>query len=126
MINFQKGKVIRLKAVSSDTVMKEAAKLLMPDEYIAACFRTVRDHLIFTNKRLISIDVQGLTGTRRSYSTMPYKMVQFFTVQTPGLVELVPDAEMVLHFANGYVCTFQFHANVNIMELQRLISQGAC
>ena len=63
--------------------------LLIEGEEIVAAFRTIRDQLVFTNKRIISIDVQGLTGLKKSFAIMPYSKVQFFTIQTPGFAELV-------------------------------------
>ncbi len=51
---------------------------------IVAAFRTIRDQLVFTNKRIISIDVQGLTGLKKSFAIMPHSKVQFFTIRDPG------------------------------------------
>ena len=64
--------------------------------------------LVFTNERVISIDVQGLTGKRKSFSSMPYSKVQFFEIQTPGFAEFIPDSELSLTFSSGYVATFEF------------------
>jgi len=60
-------------------------------------FKTVRDQFVFTNKRIISIDVQGITGRRKSFTSLPYSKIQFFAIQTPGFAEIVPDSELVIH-----------------------------
>lgn len=86
-------------------------------------FQTVRDQLVFTNKRIISIDVQGLTGKRKSFGSMPYSKVQYFSVQTPGFVEIFPDSELFLMFTNGFTAKFEFKGNVDIGFIGRMISQ---
>ena len=123
MINFNGNSVWNLKPISVDDVRTEVMSLLVKGEIIAAAFKTVRDQLIFTNKRIISVDVQGLTGTRKSYSSLPYSKVQFFAVQTPGFGELVPDSELFLSFANGFTAKFEFRGPVDIGALGRMISE---
>ena len=91
-------------------------------EEIVAAFRTIRDQLVFTNKRIISIDVQGLTGLKKSFAIMPYSKVQFFTIQTPGFAELVSDSELYLMFSNGFTAKFEFRGSVDIGALGRTIS----
>ena len=96
--------------------------LLIEGEEIVAAFRTIRDQLVFTNKRIISIDVQGLTGLKKSFAIMPYSRVQFFTIQTPGFAELVSDSELYLMFSNGFTAKFEFRGSVDIGALGRTIS----
>lgn len=79
MINFNKSSVWNLKPIDVSSVRNEVTGLLVQGEEIAAAFKTVRDQLVFTNKRIISIDVQGLTGKRKSFSSMPYSKVNFFS-----------------------------------------------
>lgn len=86
-------------------------------------FKTVRDQLVFTNKRIISIDVQGITGKRRSFSTMPYSKIQYFSIQTLGFAELVPDSELFIMFSNTFTAKFEFKGNVDIGEIGRMISE---
>ena len=97
-------------------------RLLIAGEEIVAAFRTIRDQLVFTNKRIISIDVQGLTGLKKSFAIMPYSSVQFFTIQTPGFAELVSDSELYLMFSNGFTAKFEFRGSVDIGALGRTIS----
>lgn len=122
MINFNNNSAWDLKPINISEVRGEVNGLLVAGEEIAAAFKTVRDQLVFTNKRIISIDVQGITGKRKSFSSMPYSKVQFFSIQTPGLVELVPDSELVLTFSNGFIAKFEFKGNVDIGEIGRMIS----
>lgn len=122
MINFNSNSAWDLKPINISDVRGEVSGLLVAGEEIAAAFKTIRDQLIFTNKRIISIDIQGITGKRKSFSSMPYSKVQFFTIQTPGFIELVPDSELVLTFSNGFVAKFEFKGQVDIGEIGRMIS----
>ena len=123
MINFNKNSVFNLKPISANEIHEDIRGLLIKDESIMAGFKTVRDQLVFTNMRIIAEDVQGLTGTRRSYSSLPYSKVQFFSIQSPGMFELVPDSELYLQFSNGFGATFEFRGNVDIGKIGRMISQ---
>lgn len=122
MVNFNNNSVWDLKPIEVNSVRDEVLGLLVDGEVIAAAFKTVRDQLIFTNKRIISVDVQGITGKRKSFSSMPYSKVQFFAIQTPGFIEMVPDSELVLTFSNGFIAKFEFKGNVDIGEIGRMIS----
>ena len=85
-------------------------------------FQTVRDQLIFTNKRIVSVDVQGITGKRKSFSTMPYSKIQYFSIQTPGFAEIIPDSELFIMFSNTFTAKFEFKGNVDIGKIGRMIS----
>lgn len=78
--------------VSNEKLKKEYGKLFLDDENIEIGFRLVRDTFIFTNKRLIIIDVQGLTGSKIDYTSYPYKSISRFSVETSGTFDL--DAEL--------------------------------
>lgn len=122
-VNFNRESVWDLRPIPVREVRDEVLGLLLEDEEMNSAFKTVRDQLIFTNKRIISIDIQGITGRRKSFSTMPYSKVQFFSIQTPGFAELVPDSELFLMFSNGFIAKFEFKGNVDIGAIGRMISE---
>ena len=122
-VNFNRESVWDLKPIPVRDVRDDVLGRLLEDEEINSAFRTVRDQLVFTNKRIISIDVQGITGRRKSFSSMPYSKIQFFSIQTPGFVELVPDSELFLMFSNGFTAKFEFKGAVDIGAIGRMISE---
>lgn len=122
-INFNSESVFNLKPINVADVRNEVTGLLIDGEEIVMAFKTVRDQLVFTNKRIIAIDVQGLTGKRKSYATMPYSKVQFFSIQTPGFMEIFPDSELFIAFANGFTTRFEFKGNVDIGVIGRMLSE---
>lgn len=121
-INFNKDSVINLHPIAPANISPAAHKLLLPHETIIAAFKTIRDQLIFTDKRIISVDSQGITGKRTSFSSLPYKTIQYYSVQTPGFMEIVADAELELCFANGVNAKFEFKGNTNIFDIDKAIS----
>lgn len=123
MINFNANSEWHLKPIEISEVQTEVAGLLIGGEEIVAAFRTIRDQLVFTNKRIISIDVIGITGRKKSFGSLPYSNVQYFSVQTPGFMELFPDSELFLMFSNGFTAKFEFHGSVDIGRLGRIISE---
>ena len=123
MISLSQNSVFDLKPIKLEDVRKELDCLLIEGEHAVAAFKSVRDQLVFTNCRIISIDVQGLTGKKKMFSSLPYSRIQLYTVQTPGLVELVPDSELVLYFANDVTAKFEIKGGCNILEIGREISR---
>ena len=112
-----------MKPISVDAVRSEVNGLLVRDEEVVVAFQTIRDQLVFTNKRIISIDVQGLTGKRKSFSIMPYSKIQYFSIQTPGFGELIPDSELFVVFSDSFTARFEFKGNVDIGKIGRVISE---
>lgn len=120
-MNFNKNSVFSLKSMDINDVHNMIPEMLIPGEEILSAFRTVRDQIVFTNKRIIALNVQGI-GKRKQFTSFPYKNIQFFNVQTPGLMEIVSDAELTLYFTNGFTAVYEFKGNVNLGELVRTIS----
>ena len=122
-VNFNQDSVFNLKPISNDEVRGEVDGLLIADEKEEFAFKTIRDQLVFTNKRIISIDVQGITGKRKSFATMPYSKIQYFSIQTPGFMELFPDSELFVMFTNGFTAKFEFKGAVDIGKIGRMLSE---
>ena len=122
-VNFNQDSVFNLKPISNDEVRGEVDGLLIADEKVEFAFKTIRDQLVFTNKRIISIDVQGITGKRKSFATMPYSKIQYFSIQTPGFMELFPDSELFVMFTKGFTAKFEFKGAVDIGKIGRMLSE---
>ena len=123
MINFNKNSVWNLRPINVNEVRNELYGLLLNDEVILSAFKTIRDQLVFTNKRIVAIDVQGITGSKRSFSSLPYSKVQFFAIQTPSVMEMVMDSELYLEFSSGFSATFEFKGDVDIGQIGRMVSK---
>lgn len=77
---------------SAEAVNEELMPILAANESVTAAFKLVRDLSVFTNKRLILIDKQGLTGHKVNYHSIPYKSITQFVVETAGHFDT--DAEL--------------------------------
>ena len=122
-VNFNTNSVFNLKPIDVSAVRDEVNGLLIDGEQVEFAFQTVRDQLLFTNKRIISIDVQGITGKRKSFATMPYSKIQYFSIQTPGFMELIPDSELYVMFSNGFTANFEFKGAVDSGKIGRMLSE---
>lgn len=113
--------LMNLKEIPLKNVRSEVDMFLTPAEEIIQAFQTVRDQVIFTNKRVLAVNVQGLTGKKVSYFSYPYSKVQYFGVETAGVMDI--DSELILAFSNGAKLQFDFKSRVNIKEICATISQ---
>jgi len=80
----------------------------------------VRDHVVFTNKRVIAINIQGMTGKKKDYTSLPYSKVQAFSVETAGVMDL--DSELELWFSSVGSVRFEFKSRFDILSFNKLIS----
>ena len=119
--NFQ-NRVFKLKPIDLNEIRNDIMGLLIYGEEPVMAFRDVRDQVVFTNKRIITINIQGITGRRRLFETMPYSKIQYFSVQTPGFIELIPDSELFIRFT-GFSVNFEFKGYVDIGSIARIISE---
>ena len=123
MIDFENADFLKLKQVDNSTYEDRLMPLFAPGEEIVASFRTVRDGVVFTNKRVITINVQGLTGKKTDYSSLPYKKVQAFSIETSGVFDL--DSELELWFSSLGLIRFEFTAGADVARICSVISQYA-
>ena len=121
-ISFNRDSVFNLKPIGLEEIIGDFKGLLVNGEQPVLAFKTVRDQLVFTNMRIVSIDVQGITGKRKSFTSMPYSKVQFFTIQTPAFAEIFSDSELYLVFSDGTTATFEFSGGADIGYIGRMIS----
>lgn len=124
-INFNQDSVWNLRPIQIDAVRSDVNGLLIDGEQIVAAFQTVRDQLVFTDRRIVTIDVQGLVGKKKTFTSLPYSKVQFFSIETPGFMELFSDTELFLMFSNGFTAKFEFRGSADIGLISRVISRYA-
>ncbi len=117
-IDFKNASFFKLK----ETNLTEAKELVLPilldGEEIFNAFRGIRDYVLFTDKRIISVNVQGVTGTKKDFTTLPYSHIQSFSVETAGKLDL--DSELTLYFSFGTV-KFEFKSSFDIKSFSKFI-----
>jgi len=96
--------------------------MLVEGERIVRGFRLVRDLFIFTDKRLILIDYQGLTGKKAEYHSIPYRSISHFSVETAGTFDL--DSEMKIYISgNPHPYEREFKRGADIVGVQKTLAQ---
>lgn len=78
MIDFSKSELLGLKQVSNETYAPQITSTFIEGEHIISTYQTIRDGVVFTNKRIIAINVKGLTGKKKDYSNLPYSKIQAY------------------------------------------------
>jgi hypothetical protein len=119
VIDFQNGTYVKLGHVDPQSLAGELQPLLVDGEEVHLAFKGMRDSVVFTNKRLIAINVQGLTGKKRDYSSLPLNKVQAWSVETAGTFDF--DSELDLWFSGLGRVRLEFKGNVNIEHISQLI-----
>ena len=108
--------------VDTEQLGQQFADLLVAGEQIERAFQLVRDMFIFTNKRFIIIDKQGMSGTKVEYHSIPYKSITHFSVETAGTLDR--DAELKI-WVSGTHAPFekQLKKGMDIVGVQRTLAQ---
>ena len=95
--------------------------MFIKGEEIIASFKTIRDGVVFTTKRIFAINVQGLTGKKVDYTSLPYSKIQCFSVETAGVIDL--DSELELWFSGLGKVKFEFVSRADVSEICKMISE---
>ena len=119
MIDFQNGSVVKLHQERADKYERVLAPMLVSGEQIVACYQGIRDYVVFTTKRLIAVNVQGITGKKQDFSSLPYSKIQAFSVETAGVFDL--DCELELWFSGLGKVRLEFTGNTDITAICRMI-----
>ncbi len=120
MIDFQNAAFVKLKQVDNNSYSELVLPLFAEGEQILSTYKGIRDGLVFTNRRILSINMQGLTGKKKDFTSLPYNKIQVFSVETAGLLDL--DSELELWFSGIGKIRFEFVSGANVGEICRAIS----
>ncbi|MBJ6111737.1 PH domain-containing protein [Hymenobacter sp. BT523] len=122
-MGFFSGLLENAGTVQPTDLTNEYGQLLANGETIEIGFKLVRDVFIFTNKRLIMVDKQGVTGKKAEYLSVAYKSISRFSIETAGHLDL--DAELKIWVSSETLpsITRKFNSQVNIYDVQRVLAQ---
>lgn len=107
--------------IDNATIQQEFAPVLAEGEVVEHAYKLIRDYFVFTNKRLVLVDKQGLTGSKVEYHSIPYKNITHFSVETAGTFDL--DAELKI-WISGTPTPIQktFNKKLSIYEVQSVLA----
>lgn len=121
MVDFINPEYIRLNVMSKEKALETIGSLLMEGEIIIEAFKAVRDQVIFTSKRIIAVTVQGVSGKRVSYISMPYSRIQTYGIETNGRFDL--ESELNLWINSVGKIHFEIGGDYDIRNLSMILSE---
>ena len=121
MIDFKNASFMKLSPVTNDSYNRTIAPLMIPGERVVAAFSTMRDGVVFTDKRIISLNYQGITGKKVDCTSLPYSKIQTYSIETAGVIDL--DGELCLWFSGLGMVRFEFCGSKALPEICRIISE---
>ena len=110
-------------SVTTDQLVKDYGQLLVENEQIELGFKLIRDVFIFTNKRLILVGKQGITGNKTEYKSIIYKSLTRFSIETAGTFDLEAELKIWISSEVNPSVVKQFNKSVNVYEVQKVLAQ---
>ena len=107
MIDFANGTIVKL---SPSQAGEDVMNMLVQGEEVYRSFKGARDSVHFTSKRIIAVNVQGLTGKKMDYSSLPYSKIQAWSVETAGRFDR--DCELEMWFSGLGKVRLEFAGSV--------------
>ena len=109
--------------VLPEKLNKKYKRLLIEGEQVELGFKLFRDVFMFTNQRLIIIDVQGITGSKVEYRSMPYKSISRFSLETAGTFDLDAELKIWISGENTPTVSKKFNKSVDVYEVQKFLAE---
>ncbi|RCW74999.1 PH domain-containing protein [Saliterribacillus persicus] len=108
--------------VDKKDIMRDYEQLFVNGEEVNVAFKVIRDLFIFTDKRLILVDKQGLIGKKTSYHSIMYKSISHFSVETAGTFDM--DSELKIWISGNLepLVSKNFKKDSNIFEIQKVLA----
>ncbi len=113
-------------ASENDTqeTQQELSRILGPDERVEKAYAIIRDQIIFTNKRLLLVDKQGITGKKREILSVPYRSVERFSMETTGHFDLESELKIWVR-GQAEPISKAFRDDQSIYDIYRALGQYA-
>jgi hypothetical protein len=121
MIDFKNAEFLKLKPANNSTYSDFISPMFVAGEEIVSTYQAIRDGVVFTNKRIMVINVQGITGKKKDCTSLPYSKIQAYSVETAGHLDL--DSELEIWFSGLGKIKLEFIAKANVSEICKMISE---
>ncbi|GED03866.1 PH domain-containing protein [Bacillus atrophaeus] len=121
-MGFINGMFGNASTVSKASAEEELASILIEGESVDAAFKLVRDLIVFTEKRLILVDKQGLTGKKTEYQSIPYKSISRFSIETAGRFDLDSELKIWISGTELPAVSKQFKKDDSIYDIQKVLA----
>lgn len=107
--------------IDNSKVQVEFSQILAPGERVEHAYQLIRDYFVFTDKRFVLVDKQGITGSKTEYHSIPYRSITHFSIETAGTFDL--DAELKIWISStAEPIKKQFNKKLSIYEVQSVLA----
>ncbi|MGZ8339672.1 MAG: PH domain-containing protein [Telluria sp.] len=107
--------------IDAAKVQQEFDRILAPGEKVEHAYQLIRDYLVFTDKRLVLVDKQGMTGSKTEFHSIPYKSITHFSIETGGTFDLDAELNIWISGMAGPIKK-QFNKKLSIYEVQGVLA----
>jgi hypothetical protein len=119
------GLLARLLGNASETdvegIERDLEQILAEGESVERAFALVRDLFIFTDRRFIMVDKQGMTGVKTEYHSIPYKAISHFSIETAGMMDMESELKIWISSAASPIQR-TFRRGKAIFEVQQALA----
>lgn len=113
---------LKLRPVQDTRLAHTIGPMLLPQEKILQQYQGIRDGVIFTDRRMIAINTQGVTGKKKMFSVLPYNRIQAYALESAGVLDF--DSEMKLWLSGLGCVTLELLSGADLFALSNLIDQA--
>ena len=114
--------LFKLRPVDDQSFLPIISPMFVEGEEVIGTYQSMRDGVIFTNKRIITVNVQGITGKKKDFTSLPYSKIQAYSVETAGVLDI--DSELELWFSGLGKVKLEFVAQADVTSIGRAISEA--
>lgn len=113
--------ILSITLIAKREIPNSISELLVSGEKANYAFSTLRDVAVFTDKRLIILDTQGITGTKKEYYSLPYRSIDMWSVETSGMADLNGEIEL---WSKVGLFKIKLRKGIDVNEINHIIAQA--
>ena len=120
MLEFEKSIFLSLQLADYDTYSDLLEPYLATGEEIILTFQALRDGIVLTDRRIITVDIETMTGKKKDITFLPYAIVHAYAIETEGTLD--PDTQITIWFRGLGRLRFNFASASDARQVARLLS----
>ena len=121
MIDFSQNTFFKLKQTDREKGDKLICDMLVDGETVLSVFQELRDYVIFTDRRVVAVNVQDVTGKKKNFSFLPYAKISAFAVESAGVLDV--DSRLDMWFSGLGHVRFDFTGRSDVVIISRTIAK---
>lgn len=121
MIDFNNASYVKLHPANDNAFLSLIVPMFVDGEEVIGTYKGIRDGVVFTNKRIITINIQGITGKKKDFTSLPYSKIQAYSIETAGTFDL--DSELELWFSGLGKIKLEFSVFSDVTKICKMISE---